>query len=259
MARRARRTIRTQVVAIDFRAVVDSIADIVFVLDLEGRFTYLNPRAYEVFGYDARAGEDFVGRPFMDVLAPESTGIAMARIRHRHEAPHDPQLYRIDALRKDGARLSLEIHGAPLWRDGRMVGRVGVCRLLDDAARSDGAAPRTADAEAVHADRMRIARGLRDAIAQVVFGLTADRDAGESFLADVKRASREDLARRLRLDDVDLEVLRSIAAGASNREIASRVHLSPATVKDRVGRLMNRLGARRRAELAAHALRLGIA
>jgi PAS domain S-box-containing protein len=268
MARRARQTVRTQAAArraageaVDFHAVIDSIGDVVFVLDLEGRFTYLNPRAYEVFGYDRAAGEEFVGRPFMDVLAPDpdSVGIAVARIRHRHDAPHDRQLYRIVALHKDGSRLPFEIHGAPLWRDGRMVGRVGVCRLLDETARSDGATPRAAHAQAVQEDRMRIARGLRDAIAQVVFGLTADRDAGESFLADVKRASRADLARRLRLDDVDLEVLRSIAAGASNREIASQVHLSPATVKDRVRRLMERLGAHRRAELAAHALRLGIA
>jgi len=258
--------VRTQATArraagevVDFRAVVDSIGDVVFVLDLEGRFTYLNARAYEVFGYDRAAGEDFVGRPFMDVLAPDSVGIAVARIRHRHEAPHDRQLYRIVALHKDGSRLPFEVHGAPLWREGQMVGRVGVCRLLDDATRADGATPRAAGAQAVQEDRMRIARGLRDAIAQVVFGLTADRDAGESFLADVKRASRADLARRLRLDDVDLEVLRSIAAGASNREIASQVHLSPATVKDRVRRLMERLGAHRRAELAAHALRLGIA
>src|SRR5262245_12477898 len=110
MARRARQTVRTQTAprhaageALDFRTVVDSMGDVVFVLDLEGRFTYLNPRAYEVFGYDRSAGEDFVGRPFMDVLAPDSdsVGIAVERIRHRHEAPHDRQLYRIAALHKD--------------------------------------------------------------------------------------------------------------------------------------------------------------
>ena len=106
---------------------------------------------------------------------------------------------------------------------------------------------------------MRIARGLRDAIAQIVFGVTAERDASEAFLGDVKRATRADLARRLRLDDVDLEILRLVAAGASNPEIGTQVHLSPAAVKDRLRRLMTRLGSRRRAELAAHALRLGVA
>ena len=75
----------------------------------------------------------------------------------------------------------------------------------------------------------------------------------------MKRATRADPARRLWLDDVDLEILRLVAAGASNPEIGTQVHLSPAAVKDRLRRLMTRLGSRRRAELAAHALRLGVA
>jgi hypothetical protein len=43
----------------------------------------------------------------------------------------------------------------------------------------------------------------------------------------VQRATRADLARRLRLDDVDLEDPRLVAAGASNPEIGTQVHLSP--------------------------------
>ena len=140
-----------------------------------------------------------------------------------------------------------------------MIGRMGICRVLDDGARADGVTAQSGGAPALQGERMRIARGLHDAIAQIVFGVTAERDASESFLVDVKRATQDDVARRLRLDEVDLEILRRIAAGASNREIGTDVHLSPAAVKDRVRRLMDRLGARRRAELAAHALRLGIA
>jgi len=245
--------------AVDFRAILESAADVVFALDLEGRFTYLNPRAYDVFGYDRAAGEDFVGRPFMDVLAPGAASAAMEAIRRRVESPHDRQLYRLEGRHKDGSRLWLEIHGGPLWQNGRMVGRVGVCRVLEETDRRDDAIPQTTRSHALQEERMRIARDLRDAIAQVVFGVTADRDASEAFLVDVKRATRADLARRLDLDDVDLAVLRLVAAGASNREIGSEVHLSPAAIKDRVRRLMDRLGARRRAELAAHALRLGIA
>lgn len=41
---------------------------------------------------------------------------------------------------------------------------------------------------------MRIACGLRDAIAQIVCGVTVERDASEAFLADVKRATRAELA-----------------------------------------------------------------
>src|SRR4029078_7604546 len=107
-------------------------------------------------------------------------------------------------------------------------GRLGVCRVLGEIQRDDSAMP---EEESLPADRMRIARGLRAAIAQIVFGVPAERDASEAFLGDVKRATRADLARRLRLDDVDLEILRLVAAGASNPEIGTQVHLSPAAVK----------------------------
>jgi len=244
-------------VEVDYRAVVESMPDVLYVIDLDGRFVYLNPRAYEVFGYDRDDG--LIGRPLTEVLAPGASAAAMSAIRRRAEHPHDAQLFRIEARHRSGTPIPLEVHGTPLWRDGQVVARMGVCRVLDGDARHETAFPQAAGPHALQEERMRIARGLRDAVAQVVFGVAPQPDASEAFVADVKRATVADLARRLRLDDVDLVVLRMVAAGASNREIGGTVHLSPAAVKDRVRRLMDRLGARRRAELAAHALRLGVA
>ncbi|MDX2171234.1 MAG: PAS domain S-box protein [Deltaproteobacteria bacterium] len=243
--------------AIDARAILECAADVIYTLDLDGRLTYLNERAYELFGYTREEGVAFLGGSFMRFVAPGAQAAAVEAIRQRTESPLHRHVFRLELVHKDGTPIAVEVHGGPLLRDGRMVGRVGVARLLDGLDRADGA---TADSRgAFQRERMRIARGLRDAIAQIVFGVTAERDASEAFLADVKRATQADMARRLRLDQVDLETLRLIAAGASNREIGAQVHLSPAAVKDRVRRLMDRLGARRRTELAAHALRLGIA
>jgi PAS domain S-box-containing protein len=243
---------------LDFHAIVESAADVVYALDLEGRFTYLNARAYEVFGYDRAEGEQFLGRSFMDVLVPGGGPSVVGAIRHRVEFPQDRQMFRIDGKHKNGGKIPLEVHGGPIRRDGQIVGRMGICRVLAEQADPDVDAPHRG-ASALQQDRMRIARGLRDAIAQIVFGVTPESDASEAFLADVTRATRADLARRLSLDDVDLDILRLIAHGSSNREIGPEVHLSAAAVKDRIRRLMTRLGARRRAELAAQALRLGIA
>lgn len=245
--------------ALDFHAILDSLPDVVYVLDLDGRFTFLNQRAHDVFGYDRAEGAQFIGQEFMAILAPGASAAAVGAIRHRAEFPHDRQLFRIEGQHKNGSTIPFEVHASPVLRDGQMVGRVGVCRVLDAPEREDGAVSQAIGGLALQEERMRIARGLRDAIAQTVFGVTADRDATESFLVDVKRATVADLARRLRLDEVDLGILRSVAAGASNREIGAEVHLSAAAVKDRVRRLMDRLGARRRAELAAHAMRLGLA
>ena len=244
---------------LDFHAILESLPDAVYTLDLEGRLTYINARAYEVFGYDRVEGGQFLGRSFMDVLVPGGGASVVGAIRHRVEFPLDRQTFRLDGKHKNGSTIPFEVHGGPLWRDGQIVGRLGVCRLLTEQQDPDAGAAHRTGANALHQDRMRIARGLRDAIAQIVFGVTPDRDASESFLADVTRATRLDLARRLNLDDVDLDILRLVARGSSNREIGPEVHLSAAAVKDRIRRLMTRLGARRRAELAAQALRLGVA
>jgi PAS domain S-box-containing protein len=243
----------------DFHAILESLPGAVYALDLDGCFTYLNPRACELFGYEPGEGAQFIGRSIMDVLSPGGESSVADAIRHRVEFPLDLQTFRVAGKHKNGQMIPCEVQGGPLWRDGQIVGRVGVCRLLPESPDDDGEARHRTGANALHQDRLRIARGLRDAIAQIVFGVTPDRDASESFLADVTRATRVDLARRLNLDDVDLDILRLVARGSSNREIGPEVHLSAAAVKDRIRRLMTRLGARRRAELAAQALRLGIA
>jgi len=246
---------------LDLLAVLESLPDIVYTLDLEGRFTYLSARAWELFGYDrANPDDQFIGKTFMDVLGHGTAASVVDAIRFRVEFPHDRQMFCIEGKRKNGETIPMEVHGGPIWRDGRVVGRVGVCRVVEPRPGAESDDPqRRSSADGLQEERMRIARGLRDAIAQIVFGVTPERDASESFLVDVKRATRADLARRLSLDDVDLDILRLIARGASNREIGPEVHLSAAAVKDRIRRLMTRLGARRRAELAAHALRLGVA
>jgi two-component system response regulator DesR len=54
------------------------------------------------------------------------------------------------------------------------------------------------------------------------------------------------------------EVLDLIAAGATNREIADRLFLSPHTVKEHTSALYRKLGARNRAEAVQLAQRIGL-
>jgi DNA-binding NarL/FixJ family response regulator len=55
------------------------------------------------------------------------------------------------------------------------------------------------------------------------------------------------------------EVLEQVAAGASNAEIAARLHLSVATVKTHVSRLLTKLNGRDRAQLVVLAYETGVA
>jgi DNA-binding CsgD family transcriptional regulator len=53
-------------------------------------------------------------------------------------------------------------------------------------------------------------------------------------------------------------VLRELAAGRSNKEVAARLKVSPNTVKTHVARLFDRLGAKRRSDAINRARELGI-
>jgi DNA-binding NarL/FixJ family response regulator len=60
------------------------------------------------------------------------------------------------------------------------------------------------------------------------------------------------------LTNRELEVLRLVAAGATNREIAARLYLSEGTVKNHVSRILGRLGLRDRTQAAIYARDRGL-
>jgi DNA-binding NarL/FixJ family response regulator len=62
----------------------------------------------------------------------------------------------------------------------------------------------------------------------------------------------------LRVTGRQREVLKLLAAGQSNKEIAIALGLSPATVKTHVAQAMATIGAANRAEAAARAINLGL-
>jgi DNA-binding NarL/FixJ family response regulator len=94
--------------------------------------------------------------------------------------------------------------------------------------------------------------------------------AGEGLLAPtVTRRLIEEFSRRPepcstpigdldRLTDREREVLLLIASGLSNLELATHLHLSMATVKTHIGRLLSKLNARDRAQLVIAAYENGL-
>lgn len=56
----------------------------------------------------------------------------------------------------------------------------------------------------------------------------------------------------------ELDVLREIAAGRSNKEIAAHLNVSPNTIKTHAARLFDKLGAKRRTDAINKARELGL-
>jgi DNA-binding NarL/FixJ family response regulator len=81
---------------------------------------------------------------------------------------------------------------------------------------------------------------------------------GETYL-DSRIASRVvALARAPRLSPREREVLRLVAAGKSNKEIAAALHVTERTVKFHVTSIFNKLGAENRAQAVAIAHERGL-
>ena len=77
--------------------------------------------------------------------------------------------------------------------------------------------------------------------------------------APVPRRRGEEAApgalRALAITDREMEVLRLLAEGLSNKEIAARLYLSPRTVERHIANLTAKAGVERRAQLVAFAAR----
>lgn len=77
------------------------------------------------------------------------------------------------------------------------------------------------------------------------------------FLSDASRSKlRGILATSKRLSVRERQIMKLVAEGASNDEIAERLYISVSTVKKIVASLMNKLGASNRTQIAVHATKL---
>ena len=112
----------------------------------------------------------------------------------------------------------------------------GAGRLSPSAARAAGASgfvPKEWPAQEIAQAVQLVGRGM------TVFGDDGDRHAN-------------------RLSEREREVLELMASGATNREIADDLHLSPWTIKEYTGALYRKLEVRNRAEAVQRGQRLGL-
>jgi DNA-binding NarL/FixJ family response regulator len=132
--------------------------------------------------------------------------------------------------------------GAELSRALREVSPATRVLLISGAGRMAPAAARAAGASGFVAKDQGAAEVLA-AVRAVAAGRQAFPAGGERGPALTER---------------EREVLGLIAAGATNREIAQALYLSPHTVKEHTSALYRKLGARNRAEAVRRAQRTGL-
>jgi DNA-binding NarL/FixJ family response regulator len=123
--------------------------------------------------------------------------------------------------------------------EGLRAGAVGY--LLKDT-------PSTKIVDAIHA-AVRGASPLEPAVAAKVVA---------EFTRLSERAQRPDPATELGLSDREVQVLRQLATGAANKEIASALRISEGTVKNHLTNVFIKLGVQDRTHAALKARELGL-
>ena len=133
----------------------------------------------------------------------------------------------------------------------------GVNRFAALGARLDAARTRLELARAlsvakpeVAVDTARHARTELEAL-----GALRDADAAAALMRSLGATGRAGPRARELLTRRETEVLRLLATGLTNREIAERLFISPKTAEHHVGRVYAKLGVSSRAEAAAFAAR----
>lgn len=111
-----------------FRRIAESSFDIIFSMDIEGRFTYLSPSVLRVTGYEPA---DLLGRSFRDVTDPADHGKYAEAISAVSRGGNLEGLEFL-FLKKDGTSGYLEINAAPLYADGTVIGLQGAAREITE-------------------------------------------------------------------------------------------------------------------------------
>ena len=107
-----------------FRSLVETSADLVFRLDRTGIIEYINPKVYELYGYQV---DELIGK-HMGVTTPaEELPRAMEAINRvlAGESVWDLEINQKD---KAGRIVPMEINAVPVKKDGQIVGIQGIMR-----------------------------------------------------------------------------------------------------------------------------------
>ncbi len=87
------------------RAILDASRDAIGVSQNEVR-TFINPAYVSLFGYES--ADELIGKPVMDLIAPESRGLAMEMAKKRAAGEPVPPFYEVTGLKKDGTTFLAE-------------------------------------------------------------------------------------------------------------------------------------------------------
>ena len=111
-----------------YRESVENANDLIFTIDLEGRFQSFNKAARELSGY---ASEEILNANMSLLLDAENMATVQRMMRHKMMT-HKRTNYEIEIRSKCGDRIPVEIHSRLIYENGRPVAIQGIARDITE-------------------------------------------------------------------------------------------------------------------------------
>ncbi len=111
-----------------FRGVVERNFDIIFMMDTDGRITYMSPSIRAMSGFRA---DELVGNLFNKYLDDDISGIGRLIFGDLLKGKEIIG-YETSFKKKDGTRLSVEINLSPIMKNGAVTGVQGIARDVSE-------------------------------------------------------------------------------------------------------------------------------
>lgn len=217
------------------KAMLARTADGAVLVDETGHVAFWNKAAERLLGFQAA---EVLGRPCHEVMRGETLSghpfcTASCAVAYRLGCGSAVRNFDLQTRTKRGKIIWLNVTSLPV--PSRTEGRFSFAHLFRDITK-----------------RMRmvgLAGKLHDLLATPACELASD--TARLPAADCRAGETPEIPRGLPLTEREREIVRWLAAGRSGKEIADRLCISPATVRNHIQHILEKLGAHTRLQALA--------
>ncbi len=135
-----------------YRQIVESASDLIYRTDANGNFTYANPTALRLMGFNSEA--DVLGKHYLELAAPHLRSDLKEFYMRQFAAREKNTYYEFAAITTDGSEIWLGQNVQIIEEDNRVVGFQAVARNITELKHTQEALALARD-KALEASRMK--------------------------------------------------------------------------------------------------------